>query len=840
MNFKKLFTLFVSVIITTLALTGTVFAQGNASVRFIHAVPGAPTVDVYVNNQLAVADLSFGTASAYLNVPAGELAVSATVAGTADVAFSQTANVSDGATVSMIATSASAPQFDAVVDDRTALTFGNTRFSVVHGIEGAPAVDVVFIEDGTVIAENLAYGDSFGTFDVPATTYDLAVVPTGSDVSASIADLSLPLSAGTTNVVLVYGTPDAPAALVATAPTAASDDSGLVRFAHAVLGADPVDVTINGSLIVPGLALESPSEHIALPAGTHDVVLSAGDTEIASASLEVVAGEAQTVVALGSADGISVSAFGDDLSGLSADSALVSVINAIPDSTINNLITSDGISVASDLAFDGASGSSTLSAGSQTFSLDLTLGGDSGVVEVPAGMLYGGSYYNIIALPGNAFTGPQLLVAETAVLRGLGAASDVATTSETTDASSEVITAATPEPATTVSEDGSVTANINLSPGANLQLRQYPSSEALSLGLAPSGSNLAVIGRRGPSEYFEGEPADEPVDLSDFEEDPAIGLDEDDDLSAEDTWLFVTYTTPDGGAINAWVNALYLQVFDDEGAPQRLADLALVRQNEAGEAIATDVTPPSEPVDRVSAVVFNLDPGVQLNLRRTKGTDGEVIARVDTGTALGFVGVDDVEEWAFVEYLAPEGGTITGWVSTQYIQYQLNGEVATLEDIEAEDDTLFIIVDDEERGEILGDGERPPLPTPDPLEDTVVGEVFLDPGASLQLRRTPSVNGESLDLIPAGTSLVIEGITSNDDWFKVTFEETEGWVSSQYLVLSFNGEFVEIVEIEQELASFNNDGESATGSDDTDATETDETTETTDATDSEEEETAGN
>ena len=123
--------------------------------------------------------------------------------------------------------------------------------------------------------------------------------------------------------------------LIATAPTAASDDSGLVRFAHAVLGADPVDVTINGSLIVPGLAFESPSEHIALPAGTHDVVLSAGDTEIASATLEVVAGEAQTVVVLGSSqDGISVSAFGDDLSGLNPQTdALVSVINAIPDST---------------------------------------------------------------------------------------------------------------------------------------------------------------------------------------------------------------------------------------------------------------------------------------------------------------------------------------------------------------------------------------------------------------------------------------------------------------------------------------------------------------------------
>ncbi len=805
MNFKTLITRFILVMAFVISLAITVSAQGGASVRFVHAVPGAPTVDVYVNNQLAVANLEFGSASAYLNVPAGALNVSANVAGTGDVAFSQTATIEDGATLSMIATSATAPQFEAVSDDRGELAFGNTRFSIVHGIEGAPAVDVVFIEDGTVIAEGLAYGDSFGTFDVPASTYELAVVPTGSDTSASIADLALPLSAGTTNIVLVYGTADAPAALVATAPTAANSDSGLVRFAHAVLGAAPVDVTINGSLVVPALSFESPSEHIALPAGSHEVAFSVEGTEITTLTLDVVAGEAQTVVALGTPADLAVSAFADDLSGLNADSALVSVINTIPDSTINSLTLADGTSIAADLAFDSISSASNIGTGSQSFMMDLTVGEDNGVVEIPADMFYAGSYYNLIALPGNAFTGPQLLAVETAVLRGLGEASDVAGSTE--DTGSEIVTAATPAPVVVSGGDGTVTARINLSPGANLQLRQYPSSQALSLGLAPSGSTLTVLGRRGPSEYFQGEPADEPVDLSDVEEDPAIGLEEDEDLDPEQTWLFVTYTTPDSGAINAWVNALYLQVLDAEGVTARLADLPLVRQNEAGEAVATEITPPSEPVDRVSAVVFNLDPGVQLNIRRTKGTDGEVIQRIDVGTVLSFLGIDEDQEWVFVEYRSPDGGAVTGWVSFQYVQLQLNGALSDLEKIEAEDEELIVVLGEDTRGEIIGDGERPALPTPDPLEDTVVGEVFLDPGASLQLRRDPDVNGESLDLIPAGTSIVIDGVTSNNEWFRVTFEGIQGFVSSQYLVLSFNGEFVEIDEIITEIEVIDNTGE---------------------------------
>ena len=810
MKLKRTFILFLMVIASLLALTSTVFSQADAGIRFIHAIPGQSAVDVYVNSQLAVADLAFGDASVYINVPAGTLNITATAVGSSDAVLSQTATVQAGSATSMIASSATELRFDPVVDDRRELAFGNTRFSIVHGIEAGPAVDVIFLADGTTIAEGLAYGASIGTFDVPANLYELAVVPTGSDASASIADLSLALSASTTNIVLVYGTADAPQVLIASAPTSPSDDSGLVRFAHAVLGAAPVDVMVDGSLIVPALAFESPSEHLALAAGTHEVSFMADDTEIASLSLDVTAQAAQTVVVLGTASDIAVSAFEDDLSGLSADSALVSIINAIPDSTIDTLTLSDGTSLAADLAFDSASSSSNIDAGSQSFNMGLTVGDDSGAVAIPASMFYGGSYYNILALPGNAFTGPQLFVAETSILRGLGAASEVTSQEPVTDTgTSEVIAVATPAPpAVVISEEGVFTARIDLNPDANLQLRQYPSSEALSLGLAPSGSVLEVIGRRGPTVYFDGEPEDVPVDLSEFgDEDPAEALEDEDEDISTDTWLFVTFATPDGGAINAWVNAQYLQVFDNEGNKARLADISLTRQNEAGEAVATAITPPSAAVDRVSVVVFNLNPGVLLNVRRTKGTDGEVLARVAVGTVMSFLGIDEEQEWIFAEYLSPDGGAITGWVSFQYVQIQLNGGLSNLEEIAEEDETLIVILDEDTRGEIRGNAERPALPTPDPLEDVVVGEVLLDAGASLQLRRSPSVEGESLDLVPSGTRLIIEGITTNNEWYKVTFEDVEGWVSSRYLVLSFNGEFVETDEIITELTVFSDDGE---------------------------------
>lgn len=801
MNKSKRFLTIVLMVFTFLMVVmGGVFAQGDGNVRFAHVVPGAPSVDVYLNGQLAVSDLAFGEASGYIAVPAGSYSLSANSVGTSNAVFTQDISITGGSSVTMIASSATAPSFAPFSDELTAVEFGKTRFSIVHAIEGAPAIDVVFTADGTVIAEGLEYGNIFGTFDVPADVYNLAVVPTGSDVSSAIAELSLPLSGGTSNIAVIYGTAVATEAVVATAPTAASADSGMVRFVHTVVGASDVDVVINGTLVIPALSLDNPSEHIALPAGSHEVALrvSGTDSDIISTTVDITAGQAMTLVALGTPAGLTVSSFTDDLSGISSDSAVVSVINAIPESEDLGLSLADGTSLASGLSFDSAGDAISIPAGDQSFTLNVTIGDDAGTINIPASTFYGGSYYNLIALAGNTFTGPQLLIAETDVARGLGGASEViAVTPAETTGDSEVVVS-TPAPVVSSGTDvPAITARVALEPGANLQLRQYPSSEALSLGLAPSGTILTINGRRGPSVYGEGEIPDEPVDMTDFDADPAEGLDEEEDLSAEDTWLNVTFATPDGGQIIAWVNALYVEIRNAEGELQRLADLPLIPQNTAGEAIATAITPPPVPVDTTSIVVFNLDAGVTLNIRRTRGTDGEVLARVANGTVFGFIGVAEDEEWAFIEYLPPEGGTITGWVSTGFIQYQLNGEVVDLATLEVEE--MLAFVDDETRGEIRGDLSRPPLPTPDPLEDVVVGEVALDVNASLHLRRDPDSQAESLDLIPPSTRVLLEARTLDNVWVKVTYEGTTGWVASQYLTLSFNGEFVELEEVIDEV-----------------------------------------
>ncbi|KAB2864378.1 MAG: DUF4397 domain-containing protein [Anaerolineae bacterium] len=67
------------------------------------------------------------------------------------------------------------------------LAAGNARVTVFHGIEDAPAVDVI-LADGTVLASGLAYGRST-VLNVPAGTYDIQVVPSGA-TSPVVLDLS--------------------------------------------------------------------------------------------------------------------------------------------------------------------------------------------------------------------------------------------------------------------------------------------------------------------------------------------------------------------------------------------------------------------------------------------------------------------------------------------------------------------------------------------------------------------------------------------------------------------------------------------------------------------------
>ena len=76
-----------------------------------------------------------------------------------------------------------------------------------------------------------------------------------------------------------------------------------------------------------------------------------------------------------------------------------------------------GAIAAFNVPFGEAGDAARIVPGMQSMTVHLDIGDDRGAVEVPARHFAGGSYYNLIALAGGAFSAPRLLVAETSLQR---------------------------------------------------------------------------------------------------------------------------------------------------------------------------------------------------------------------------------------------------------------------------------------------------------------------------------------------------------------------------------------------------------------------------------------
>lgn len=809
--------------VLALALCGATLAQADLRARFVHADESLPALDLYLNGQLAADNLAYGDASTVLTLPAGAAALTAYDAGEPSVVFQDALTLEAD---SAILLAAGDPGRVAVVaDELGALDFGRTRILIYNAYADGIVLGASPASEQPPIGEAIALNSAIGPFEVAAGRLDFAFVPSSAAANRTVLEVSLGLTAGASNVLIIHSDGDEPQLLVASAPADAADTAGAVAFVHAVQGAAPVDIRIDDQLIVPGLSFAEASPHIALPAGERRVSVSLGATVLALMNVEIRPRKMQTVALLGSTGSFGVTAFEDNPRDLDETSATVRLINGVPGASVGRLQLESGAIIAVDLAFGAAAESVSIAPDRQTLSLLLNIGDESGLISTPAHRFNGGAFYNLIALSGGTFSAPRLMISESSLERRISASmagdsdmSDPDTaapmhTIENTEladaaAAETVATAEQNQPADEAQAsqpelsseaeqapaDGlspflglSPHALVDLAPDANLQLRQYPTSLALSLGLLPGGSDLMVLGRRGPSVYETGELADEPVDMSDVTEDPAIGLGRFEDLRPAETWLYIMYETPDGGALYGWVNSYYLQVFDAAGAAQRLRNLTLVRQNHAGSSLNTALRPP-ELSDHVSARVFGLDPTAYLNIRAANNANSEVLGHLPSDARLELVGLDAAEAWALVEYEAAQ--TITrGWVSADYLQLLLNDKPTTIAALRALDASIAPTVSDLARGgvRVVDPDAATPLPPPGDMMERIVAEIALDPGSMLHLRRHPNAASESLALISAGSKMPIDGRIENGEWLRTSFQQQDGWIAARYVSLLLRG-----------------------------------------------------
>lgn len=801
---KRLFTLSAALLaVLIMLLSGTsAQAQGDALIRFVHAIPGASPVDVYTDGQLTSSGLAFGSATTYANIPAGDHQLTVTIAGSTTPIWQQTVSAANGAALTLVAATASSPNFLVYQDDLNALGLGKARLTAIHAISGGPTVDLL-LSDGRPVIPGLEFGKQAGTLDVPTFAYDLVVVPAGQGVDQALLSANgVALATGTSYILVVYGTPDNPQAMALAAPTAAEAPGGFVRVMHGVVGAPAVDVYINDTLAVPALDVAGFTQHVAIPAGTYDVALrAAGSSEnLTSVSLTVETGKAVTVAALGSAADLRVNVFEDDISGIEAGEARLALINGLSDGENLSAALDDGTRLGNGIAFGSAGDAVSIAPSSAS----ITLSAGEVNSQIAATNFYGGVYYNLLALNDGGQT--RLVIAPTSLAQGIASApgaDTVIVAAQPTTAPVQatlppiepvvVLPTVTPAPAT-AGGTGITGRVFNLNADSNLQLRQYPSSNALSLATVPPNTILAVNGRDGEIVTLPNSAT--PVAPQGYVyTDPVTLLTENQDLDPATTWINVTYTTPDGGTITAWASALYIDLRNARGERVPLRNLPTVAANTPGDRVNTAVTSPPVASDRVAATVFNLNPGVNLNIRRIADVNGEVLARVTNGTVMEFLGIKEDRQWVFVRYLPPEGGSVTGWVSALYVQFSLNSRLIKLEDMEARG--LLVITPDDERGEVDSSAITVVIPTVDPVKDAYVAVVVLDPGSNLNLRRNPDANSQVLAQIPSGTQLLVTARTGDERWLNVTFEGTSGWIAARtdtavFVRLTLNGRPAEI------------------------------------------------
>lgn len=789
-------------------LTGTTLAQsGDSLIRFVHALPAAGAVDIYIDNTPAVRNLGFGEGSTFLSVAAGSHTIVTTLADATTPLWSQDFAPGVGQAYTLVVSSTEPLAYTAYQDDINPLAVGRARITAIHAIADAPAVDVV-LADGRAVVPGLSYNQPYGTLDIPALTYELAVVPAGGAVTDAVIPVTtFPLNAGTSYVVIAYGTLSNPQALLLGTPTTAEGEAGYVRLVHGVAGAPAVDIYANDTLIAPSLAFGADTGFIALPPGTYAAsIRAAGDTEeIASASLTVEANLYITAVALADGDNIAVEAFETGVESADQLSASLSIINGVlgQDVTVS-LEDGEGTSLL-DAVAAGDANFATAAPNTAGLNAIINLDGTQGSNTLPASVVYGGVAYTIVAVAGESgidilpltpvsiaqtigsAPGETLLAAAPAQVAVEPTATSLPPGEPTAAPPAEPqVVAAQPTAVPAAAADVGPTARVVLDPGANLQLRQYPNRDALSLGLAPSGTILIVNGRVGFPELPPGVPTPTLAPEATEAVDPATLLAPEEDFVPADTWLNIDYITPDGGVITAWVNAQFLDVRDGRGRRQRLADLPTIPANRPGEARDTAVTSPPLPENIVIATVGGLDPNVNLQIRRTPSTTGESLALVPNDTALELIGINEAREWAFIRYVQPEGGEVRGWVSLSFLRSFTFRNIPTdLETLEEQGRLSF--TPDTERGALQAGAAGPAAPTRDPLRNVVVATIVLNQDANLHLRRSPNANSESLVLMPNGTQLVVTGRSDTSEWVQVEFEGQIGWTSTQYLTFTFNG-----------------------------------------------------
>ena len=750
--------------------SGWAQAQGSLSrVRFLHAVPGAPGVDVYLDGKQVASNLAFGRVTPHLSVPGGDHQVTlrqtglgADAASVIDVVVPLAPSFAFTVVVQGDPGAYSAVVYEDILDE---LAPGMARLTAINAVSDAPPLDVLTAEGGPLL-QGINFGTQFGTINIGTGVQNLVMVPAGGAPESALAEIgTVPLRSGTLYTFAALGTVEGGVStLVIPTPVNNAADSVRVRFAHGSPDAPAIDVYANDMLIVPALELGQMTGHLPLPSGEYMLALRpagapAADDPVFSANVTLT-DPAQTVAIIGltADESLAVEVFADAVADVVPDKARLAVINTASGVTatvaLNDAVPTP---VAAGLETNVQSDAADVPVGEYMLTVNLQ-GTDSPVdLLVPAATYYGGVYYTVLVFGGGPNEVPfDARVAGTEInvsadsLAIPQAEAVAAVPTETTDTA-----AATPE-ATTAGTEALPT-----EAAATPEMPVLPTATDAAAPVATEAQSEVVVV--------------EPTQSSEV-------------VAAPPTQSEVVAAQP----------------------------TLVPTQVPAQQPIVTQAQQPIAYVE--------LNPGANLHCREKPGSDARSLGLIPSGTTFTVVGragtplvpdtgnptpeptpvVEIVEQmWLSVQWNPPTGGYLRCWVNVQYLRVEWKGKLLDqLEELMELPEEPF-----NRPGEVVGADIAPPTP----LFNAVLATVNLDPGVSLQLRRFPQTQAESLSLVPAGAQLEVlgyaevpsEGLVgqpTDPNWVYVRYltengGATIGWVSAQYVTLSQLGRPVELASL---------------------------------------------
>jgi hypothetical protein len=423
--------------------------ETDASVRFVHASPDAPAVDVIVDGAVVAPNLVFGQATDFISVspdehqvqivPSGSDAASAVI----DTTFDPEGGSNYIVAASGLLTEIEAKIYDVHKDD---LDAGKSRLRMINLSPDDVNVDL-FVTGGDELIDDLEFGEASDYTDLDAGVYDFEVRQNDSETVAlavpgfDVGDgnaydvLLLGQAADSTLSVLPLATPvNTPCSEILGIGT---PTDACVRVVHASPDAPAVDVYVNDSLVVENLAFGSGTDFAALPSGDEREIKivptgSTVDDSLFDTTVDLGPGNAYDVIAVDMVENLDAIVENVDLSAVPEGQARLRVIHASPDADGVDVVVTDGPELFTGVDFKDTTDYTVLDAG--TYDIQVK-NGDDVLIRVPDVTVEAGQVYDIIAIGRADDNSIQLLVfsASAEPATGVAVTPDMASTPVTVE-----------------------------------------------------------------------------------------------------------------------------------------------------------------------------------------------------------------------------------------------------------------------------------------------------------------------------------------------------------------------------------------------------------------------